>query len=108
MLLDTIRLALGCERPANHGLVRGHPFRTPQAMYFPIQIWRAGTDLYIAKYVEFILPTTQSLQLAAAISVQKILLLHLAMEPTALPTFQNLPTRLYEPFLRAVRSNPLQ
>jgi hypothetical protein len=30
------------------------------------------------------------------------------MEPTALPTFQNLPTYLREPFLRAVRTNPLQ
>jgi hypothetical protein len=30
------------------------------------------------------------------------------MEPTALPTFQNLPTHLREPFLRAVRTNPLQ
>jgi len=30
------------------------------------------------------------------------------MEPTALPTFQNLPTHLRDPFLRAVRRNPLQ
>jgi len=30
------------------------------------------------------------------------------MEPTALPTFQNLPTHLREPFLRAARRNPLQ
>ena len=27
------------------------------------------------------------------------------MEPTALPTFQNLPTHLREPFLRAVQAN---
>ena len=43
----------GCEE--DNGLVRGHPFRTPpqpqhplqatcQAMYFPIQIWCAGTS----------------------------------------------------------------
>ena len=30
------------------------------------------------------------------------------MDPTALPTFQNLPAHLREPFLRAVRGNPLQ
>jgi len=32
----------------------------------------------------------------------------LAMEPTALPTFENLPIHLREPFLRAVHRNPLQ
>jgi hypothetical protein len=30
----------------------------------------------------------------------------LKMDPTTLPTFQNLPTHLREPFLRAVRANP--
>jgi hypothetical protein len=30
------------------------------------------------------------------------------MDPTTLPTFQNLPTHLREPFLRAVRANPLE
>src|SRR5271169_5090720 len=32
----------------------------------------------------------------------------ISMEPTALPTFENLPTHLCEPFLRAVQANPLQ
>ena len=27
------------------------------------------------------------------------------MDPTALPTFQNLPTHLFDPFLGAVRTN---
>jgi hypothetical protein len=35
------------------------------------------------------------------------LLLQLAMDPTTLPTFQNLPSHHREPFLRAVRTNPL-
>ena len=30
------------------------------------------------------------------------------MDPTTLPTFQNLPVHLRDPFLRAVRSNPLE
>ena len=30
------------------------------------------------------------------------------MDPTTLPTFQNLPAHLRDPFLRAVRSNPLE
>ena len=66
-------------------LVRDTPYQ-PHAKpcTFP---YKFGVQVQICTSQEFILPTTQSLQLAAAISVQKVLLLHLAMEPTELPAF---------------------
>jgi hypothetical protein len=73
-------------------------------MYLPIQIlaYRYLLVRIITLRIEQLLRESQQSLSTTYICIEKALLLNLAMDSAALPTFQNLPAHLREPFLRAV------
>jgi len=94
------------------GLVREHPLPTsptpqhPPTSHTPRHV-ALHTNL-VRRYIALYINLEQLREILYRCFCIEHLIVTLSMDPTALPTFQNLPAYLREPFLHAVRRNPLQ